>query len=482
MLYHNIRVGAHAASFVDAIVFAGTAALVWHIGAQPGAADGVSTLQWLLFGAIFAVAFVLISGRNRVYYPWRTEDLRPELMALTESAVYAVGIAVTVANASGVGLVGPLLLAALAVALVALLGLRIATRLLIRRMRRRGDDYRVWLIVGRNARSASIAQDILAHPHYGIRIAAIIDVPTSTAQADVDPQIDAQGLAVLDRLENRRIDDVADLQTIIGNGVVDEVLLTLPMRSCYDRIRQVLDICQRAGISVKHYPDAFEVPDYRRALTHVGRIPMLTHFRGPSNYAQLMAKRVLDVVCSALALVVLSPLLLGAALLVRASSPGPIFFLQTRVGLHGRQFRMIKFRSMYIDAPQRQAALRQANERDGAAFKMKHDPRITPLGRLLRKFHLDELPQLWNVLVGDMSLVGPRPLPVHESVEHEWWQRRRLTVPPGLTCFWQLQDDPSIPFQQWMRMDMDYIDRWSFWLDLKIIFLTFGTLARGRGW
>jgi lipopolysaccharide/colanic/teichoic acid biosynthesis glycosyltransferase len=214
----------------------------------------------------------------------------------------------------------------------------------------------------------------------------------------------------------------------------------------------------------------------------VGRIPMLTHFRGPSNYAQLMAKRVLDVVCSALALVLLSPLLLGAALLVRASSPGPIFFLQTRVGLHGRQFRMIKFRSMYIDAPQRQAALRQANERDGAAFKMKHDPRITPLGRLLRKFHLDELPQLWNVLVGDMSLVGPRPLPVHESVEHEWWQRRRLTVPPGLTCFWQLQDDPSIPFQQWMRMDMDYIDRWSFWLDLKIIFLTFGTLARGRGW
>ena len=482
MLYYNIRVGAHAASFVDAVVFAGTAALVWNLGDAPTGTPSVSWLQWLLFGAIFAAAFVLITGRNRVYYPWRTEDLKPELMALAESAIYAMGLAVTVANASGVGLVGPLLLVALAVATAVLLALRLVTRLLIRRLRRRGDDYRVWLIIGRNARSAKIAQDILDHPHYGIRIAAIIDVPTSSAPGGEDAVIDAKGLALLARFENRRIDDVDGLQTIIGGGVVDEVVLTLPMRSCYDRIRQVLDICQHAGISVKHHPDAFEVPDYRRALTHVGSIPMLTHFRGPSNYAQLMAKRLLDVVASLLALVLLSPLLLGAALLVRLSSPGPIFFHQTRVGLHGRQFRMIKFRSMYVDAPQRQAALRQANERDGAAFKIKADPRITPLGRLLRKFHLDELPQLWNVLVGDMSLVGPRPLPVHESVEHEWWQRRRLSVPPGLTCFWQLQDDPTIPFQQWMRMDMDYIDRWSFWLDLKIIFLTFGTLARGRGW
>jgi lipopolysaccharide/colanic/teichoic acid biosynthesis glycosyltransferase len=181
-------------------------------------------------------------------------------------------------------------------------------------------------------------------------------------------------------------------------------------------------------------------------------------------------------------LVLALPLLAVVALWVKLSSPGPLLFRQTRVGLHGRHFSMIKIRTMYVDAEQRRADLVRHNERDGTAFKLRNDPRITRAGRWLRKFHVDELPQLWNVLVGDMSLVGPRPLPVHEANGNEWWQRRRLTVPPGLTCLWQLKDDAMIPFQQWMRMDMEYIDRWSVWLDLKIILLTFGTLARGRGW
>jgi len=143
---------------------------------------------------------------------------------------------------------------------------------------------------------------------------------------------------------------------------------------------------------------------------------------------------------------------------------------------------MLKFRSMYEDADSHQQHMRDMNGRDGTAFKIKNDPRITPVGRFLRKYHLDELPQLWNVLAGDMSLVGPRPLPIAEADGDAWWQRRRLSMPPGITCLWQLRDDPEIPFQDWMRMDMAYIDAWSVWLDVKILFKTVTTVARGGGW
>jgi lipopolysaccharide/colanic/teichoic acid biosynthesis glycosyltransferase len=244
----------------------------------------------------------------------------------------------------------------------------------------------------------------------------------------------------------------------------------------------MLRICSAAGISVKLLPEAFAVPESSRHLAAIGNIPVLTHYSGTGHYGQLLLKRFIDMVGATAGLALALPLLLPVALWVKRGSPGPLFFRQTRVGLHGRHFSMVKIRTMYVDAELRADELAQLNERDGTAFKLRNDPRITAAGRWLRKFHVDELPQLWNVLVGDMSLVGPRPLPVKEANGNEWWQRRRLTVPPGLTCLWQLEDDPVIPFQQWMRMDMDYIDRWSVWLDLKIILLTFGTLVRGRGW
>jgi lipopolysaccharide/colanic/teichoic acid biosynthesis glycosyltransferase len=159
-----------------------------------------------------------------------------------------------------------------------------------------------------------------------------------------------------------------------------------------------------------------------------------------------------------------------------------VFFVQQRVGLHGRLFPMVKFRSMEKDAARRNVEMQAMNETDGVAFKMRLDPRVTPVGRILRKFHLDELPQLWSVLVGDMSLVGPRPLPPEEANRKEWWQRRRLSMPPGLTCFWQVEGDHLMPFSRWMQMDLDYIDGWSLWLDLKLIAWTFGAVAKGKGW
>lgn len=180
-------------------------------------------------------------------------------------------------------------------------------------------------------------------------------------------------------------------------------------------------------------------------------------------------KRMMDVVCAGSGLLLLSPLFLLAAVAIKFTSPGPIFFQQMREGKNGKSFGIYKFRTMIIDAEAKQKALRGKSEQDGPAFKLTDDPRVTPIGRYLRKSCVDELPQLLNVLMGQMSLVGPRPLPIGESHACAAWQRARLTVLPGLTCTWQAHGGRDVKFAQWMRMDLEYIERRSFWFDLKLI-------------
>jgi exopolysaccharide biosynthesis polyprenyl glycosylphosphotransferase len=195
-----------------------------------------------------------------------------------------------------------------------------------------------------------------------------------------------------------------------------------------------------------------------------------------------MVKRVIDFTVSLMMLVILSPLMLAAALLISVSSPGAVIFSQERLGLNKRRFRLFKFRTMVPDAEKRQADLEKLNEASGPVFKITDDPRITPLGKFLRKTSIDELPQLFNVLKGDMSLVGPRPLPVrdYEGFHHDW-HRRRFSVKPGITCFWQIRGRSSIPFEQWMELDMQYIDRWSLWLDFEILLGTIPAVLKGSG-
>jgi lipopolysaccharide/colanic/teichoic acid biosynthesis glycosyltransferase len=192
-------------------------------------------------------------------------------------------------------------------------------------------------------------------------------------------------------------------------------------------------------------------------------------------------KRMIDLVLGSIALVVATPVFLGAGLAIRISDGGPIFFRQRRAGLGGRPFTIFKFRTMVVDAEKKKAQLRSASEQDGPAFKIKHDPRITRVGRLLRETSLDELPQLVNVIKGDMSLVGPRPLPVEESDQCDAWHRRRLDVTPGLTCIWQVKGRSNVSFANWCRMDRTYIGRRSLWQDIKLIVLTVPSVLRRRG-
>ena len=195
-----------------------------------------------------------------------------------------------------------------------------------------------------------------------------------------------------------------------------------------------------------------------------------------------LAKRVLDCVLSGLLAILLAPLFLVVAVLIKCTSAGPVFFRQTRVGLNKRQFRIYKFRTMIANAEQIQDELLSLNEMTGPVFKIKNDPRITALGRVLRRTSIDELPQLLNVLMGDMSLVGPRAMSLRDyQLFDQDWQRRRFSVKPGITCLWQVNGRNSLPFEKWMELDMQYIDKWSLWLDFKILAQTVPAVLRGTG-
>jgi exopolysaccharide biosynthesis polyprenyl glycosylphosphotransferase len=481
LLYHNVQVMAHSLRFIDALAaVSASTVLVW-LGLETAAARDVYRPAVEIFASANLIAFLVIAERMRIYFARRTEDVAGEVFAVSEVGLYSGCIAAVTTEIWGGGLPNYSYLQALGAALLVLPTLRLAMRFTIRRLRRHGGDYRVWLIVGHNDRSLGLADAILANPHFGIRIAEIVDIDDGSGGDS--PERRKFEAHPLPGVKLRVVKSVEEIRESVAASVIDEVAVTLPMRTHYDTVSRILEICCGAGISVRIRPQAFEVLGFSTEVSHIGNVPMITHYNGPSNYAQLLVKRVIDVVGAAIGLLALSPFFLAIAAGVKLGSPGPVFFRQTRVGLHGRHFALIKFRSMVKDAQAQRDKLAPENERDGTAFKIRNDARVTPIGKWLRKYHIDEFPQLWNVLVGDMSLVGPRPLPVKEAHGDEWWQRRRLTMPPGLTCLWQIEDDAmTMPFRQWMALDMAYIDRWSIWLDLKLIFRTFATVMRGNGW
>jgi exopolysaccharide biosynthesis polyprenyl glycosylphosphotransferase len=268
---------------------------------------------------------------------------------------------------------------------------------------------------------------------------------------------------------------------ILSNHVVDELLCAVGPDDL-DRLAPLITRCQEEGIRTRvdlgFLPQTFP----RVHLENLRHVPLLTLGSAPNDEVALLAKRVVDVVLSAFLLIVLSPVMLVVAILIRLTSAGPVLYRQTRCGLNGRRFTLYKFRSMVADAEAMRATLEPLNEMDGAAFKISDDPRRTAVGRWLRKFSLDELPQLWNIFRGDMSFVGPRP-PIPEEVErYQPWQRRRLRMRPGLTCLWTLEGRNRLQkFDRLVQFDLAYIDNWSLWLDLKIFLKTIPHVALGRG-
>jgi exopolysaccharide biosynthesis polyprenyl glycosylphosphotransferase len=321
------------------------------------------------------------------------------------------------------------------------------------------------LVVGANGQAQKFADLVESHHELGIKVVGHL-MGTSTDNGVV--------------LSRTLLGSVDDLVTILHSEVIDEVAICLPL-SVQEVIDEVALLCEEEGKIVRIPVAVLERTLSSGRIEEIDGLPILSLITGPDRVVGLAAKRVLDIVGSAFLLVVLSPLFALLALLVRLDSPGNAFFRQARVGLLGRSFQVLKLRTMCAEAEGQLDELRGFNVIKGQAFKMERDPRVTRVGRFLRSTSLDELPQLWNVLRGQMSLVGPRPPLPCEVAEYDVWHRRRLSMKPGMTGLWQIAGRREPEFDSWVEKDLEYIDRWSFWLDLKIIARTVPAMLAGSG-
>jgi exopolysaccharide biosynthesis polyprenyl glycosylphosphotransferase len=346
---------------------------------------------------------------------------------------------------------------------------KIALRLIARYVRAKGLNYRTIIIVGTGRRALEVAKVIQEHKYWGYKILGFVSdghrLPNGWARYRV-------------------FGTVPDLRRLMENGEfpepVDEIVFAVT-RKKLDEMKQMFILCEELGVRARVAMNFFQNRLARIEVEELEGIPFLTFTTTPSNETQLAFKRVLDVAISMLLLLLSLPAIAFAALLIKLTSGGSVFFKQERVGLNGRPFTLYKFRTMIEDAHARRDELNHLNEMTGPVFKVKTDPRVTSIGRVLRRFSLDELPQLWNVLKGDMSLVGPRP-PIPEEVRsYHRWHRRRLSMKPGLTCLWQISGRNNIDFDRWMQLDLQYIDNWSPSLDLKILLRTIPAVLSGRG-
>ncbi|MGZ6266427.1 MAG: sugar transferase [Candidatus Limnocylindrales bacterium] len=348
---------------------------------------------------------------------------------------------------------------------VAAIAIRIIVREILVLARDKGRNVRYMLILGANARARAFADLVESHAELGL-------VVIGHLQADAADKGDLGERPVLGVID--------DLETILHSQIVDEVAICLPF-SMEELIEQSVYLCEQEGKVVR-----MPVAPVERVLTSgrletIDGVGVYSLANGPDRAFSLIVKRLLDIAGSAVLFVALSPLLLVLAVLIKLDSTGPILFRQERVGLHGRPINVVKFRSMCEGAEEQLEELRQHNEINGHAFKLANDPRITRVGRFLRRASLDELPQLWNVLRGEMSLVGPRPPLPSEVANYDIWHRRRLSMKPGMTGLWQVGARRSPEFDHWVEQDLEYIDSWSLWLDLKIMARTVPAMFSGDG-
>jgi exopolysaccharide biosynthesis polyprenyl glycosylphosphotransferase len=272
---------------------------------------------------------------------------------------------------------------------------------------------------------------------------------------------------------------ISALPEMLRGHVIDEIVFATDSRRLAE-LQDIMLVCDEEGVRTRVDVDFFPHVNSRVHLERLGDSPLLTFSATPHDEIRLLVKRITDIVLATAALILLFPVMAVIALMIYLTSPGPIIFRQERCGLNGRRFMFYKFRSMCEDAEAQRASLEHLSQRE-LAIKIPNDPRLTPLGRWLRKFSIDEWPQLWNVLRGDMSLVGPRPAIPEEVDQYKRWQRRRLRMRPGLTCLWAVCGRDAVDFETWMKMDMEYIDNWSLALDWKIIFRTIPSVLSGRG-
>jgi exopolysaccharide biosynthesis polyprenyl glycosylphosphotransferase len=401
---------------------------------------GFSALTWLAAGHWFDVYDKLDSAHPRVIL---RDTFRQCLFGAFALVLFQYSLRLDVSR--------PFIAFFAAYAWILLCLFRLNAGSLVGLARRRFGALHHVLVIGLGEGARRVGRQLQRSERYGVRVAAFLAGDTTAAE----------------------------LRAILHSRVIDEVIFAVDAGRLA-ALEEVARLCGQEGVRTRVLLDFFPYISTGLYLDRLGPEPLLTFSAAPHDEIRLLVKRVIDVVLASLALLLLWPFLLLIALLVRASSPGPALFRQIRCGLNGRRFVFYKFRSMRHNAEALRAGVAHLSTR-AVATKIPNDPRLTPLGAWLRKFSLDELPQLWNVLKGDMSLVGPRPAVPEEVEQYQQWQRRRLRMRPGLTCLWALAGRDAVDFDTWMKMDMHYIDNWSLSLDWKILLLTIPRVLTGAG-
>lgn len=339
--------------------------------------------------------------------------------------------------------------------------------IMFREFRKRGFNFRSILIVGTGKRAKRFIDEVDQNREFGLKIVGLVDV---------DPVLVTQEIH-----GHRVIGAIKDIPRLIEKHSVDIVVFIVPY-GWLNQIEQAILYCETVGIQASVAMDFFNLDFAQATESHLFGFPLLSFNRTNHQVGHLLLKQVIDIILSFIGLIILSPLLGVIAILVKTTSTGPVLFKQQRCGLNGKPFILYKFRTMVSDAEAQLDTLRRHNLMEGPAFKMENDPRVTKVGKFLRKFSLDEFPQLWNVFKGDMALVGARPPLPEEVKRYDQWQRRRLSMRPGITCLWQISGRNNIKdFNQWAKLDLEYIDHWSLWLDMVILFKTIPVVILTRG-
>jgi exopolysaccharide biosynthesis polyprenyl glycosylphosphotransferase len=405
---------------------------------------------------------------SRVYDTYRTRSTLLEIARIARAVALLGVLVLALSFLSKQHQVSRLLVVIYyATVLVLLTGGRVALRATAHAVRSRGYNTRTFAVVGTGELARALREGLLEHRSWGFQFAGwVLDGESSRgAVAGLGPVLG----------------NVDELAVVLERNVVDLVVFAVtPGRM--EGLEAAIGVCTELGVPVKVGLDILPPASHHFAMEELEGIPLLSFTHASENdVLALAAKRAFDVVVSATALLIHAPVIAALAVAIRLDSPGPVFFRQRRVGKNGREFTLFKFRSMRVGAEDELAHLRRHNEMAGPVFKMREDPRVTRVGRLLRRTSLDELPQFWNVLRGEMSVVGPRPPLPSEVRLYQRWQRRRLSMKPGLTCTWQVSGRSDVDFERWMELDLAYIDGWTLWRDVVILLRTIPAVLLGRG-
>ena len=428
--------------------------------------SGKST--WILLALLcgFTIALLITSRRLLLYTPTKLASIlgeqRRSFQACFTAGLFLTG-ALYLVHAADI----PRSIVLTTIGLVALmLSLRrLVYRLLLYHRYDHGVGTRNVLIVGTGPEAHALRHHLESIRHLGYTFKGFIDFPDSSSRVTAEPG-----------------EVVGSLESMFHHArtlFVDEIFFTSPCER--DLVQNVLEKARVHGVDLRVVPDMYNGLAWNSPIEYIGQFPTIPLHCGHVPELGLLVKRVFDVVFSVIALVLMSPLLAAIAIAVKLDSSGPAFYKSERIGKKGRVFRCIKFRTMVRDADSRRAEIMHMNERDGVLFKISNDPRITKLGHFLRKYSLDELPQFFNVLLGEMSIVGPRPPIACEVKEYKLSHLRRLDVMPGITGLWQVQGRQDPSFASYVSLDVTYIDNWSIWLDFKIILRTVGVVFAGTG-